>query len=372
VSSRRQVLHDWVRQVEALLPAARVTRSRVLALGALGMLWSGSVTLLKVAAALPLAASDPSLERRLRRWLTNPQVSQETLWQPLLPTLLAGLGHREVVFVFDPTPYRDEATILCLGVVCRHRILPLAWQVLPQQAAWPQRLAEILPRLLAPVAAALPAGATATLLADRGLVGPTVLDAAAGVGWHVVLRLRAGGGETTRVRLGDGVVRRLAALPTGPGQRYHGPAAIFQDAGWREGELTIHWDAAEPEPWVLFSDRPGGGQRVREYRKRARAEATSEDAKGRGFALERSKVRARDRIDRLLLALHLALWWAYGLGLHAIRHGDRHRFDRRDRRDLSLVRLGRVACLTALDHDDRLPALPFRQTPTGWTFAWSA
>lgn len=369
MSSRRRLLHDWMRQVEALLPAARVTRCRVLALGAAGMLWANSVTLRKVAAALPLAASDPSTERRLQRFVSNPAVSVATLWQPLLPVLLATLGRRELVFVFDPTPYRDCATILCLGIIWRHRILPVVWQVMPQQESWPERLDPILTAMLAVVNAALPAGCHATLLADRGLVGPTVPDCAQAIGWHVVLRLRAGTGEETRVRLGDGAEQRVADLPTGPGQRFHGPAAIFKGAGWRQGHLTIHWDATAKEPWVLFSDRPGGADRVREYRQRARAEATYQDEKGRGFALERSKIVACDRLERLLLPLHLALWWAYGLGLQAVRNGQRHRFDRRDRRDLSLVRLGRTACTTALDLD-HLPALPFRQTPTGWTFPW--
>lgn len=369
MSSRERVLHEWMGQVEAMLPGARVTRARVLALFAAGVLWAGAVTLLKAAAALPLPAADPSIERRFKRFLTNPAVTLEALWQPLLPALLRGLGQRELVLVFDPTPYRGRATILVVGVVVRHRVLPLAWRVLPQQEDWPEPLRPILTELLAAVAAALPPGATATLLADRGLVGPTVIDCARAVGFHVILRLRAGAGEATRVRLGDGAEQRLADVPTGPGQRFAGRAAIFKEAGWREGFLTVHWDRAEPEPWVLFSDRPAGPGRVREYRKRARAEATYQDEKGRGFALDASKLVALDRLERLLLAVHLALWWAYGLGLQAVRNGWRRRFDRRDRRDLSLVRLGRTACLAALDLGHR-PALPFRLTPAGWSFPW--
>jgi hypothetical protein len=369
VPRRVEVLHAWVRQVESVLPGERVTRVRVLALFAAGVLWAGSVTLLKVAAALPLPATDPSTERRLKRFLTNPRVTVAALWQPLLPALLRGLGQREVVLVFDPTPYRGAATILVVGVVVRHRVLPLVWRVVPQQAPWPEPLGPILTALLTAAAAALPPGATATLLADRGLVGPTVVNCAWAVGFHVILRLRAGAGEETRVRLGDGPEQRVADLPAGPGQRFAGPAAIFKDAGWREGFLTIHWDGAAKEPWVLFSDRPAGPDRVREYRRRARAEATYQDEKGRGFLLERSKVAAPERIERLLLAVHLALWWAYGLGLQAVRNGQRHRFDRRDRRDLSLVRLGRTACAATLDLDHR-PALPFRRTPAGWTFPW--
>lgn len=369
MSTRVRLLHEWMRQVEALLPAARVTRSRVLALFAAGVLWATSVTLLKVAATLPVAATDPSLERRLRRFLANPAVDVASLWQPLLPALLARLGGRDLLLVFDPTPYRDCATLLVVGVVVRQRVLPLMWQVMPQQAAWPERLREVLARLLGDIAAALPAATTVTLLADRGLVGPAVLDAAADVGFHVVLRLRAGAGEATRVRLGDGPEQRLADLPTGPGQRYRGPAAIFKAAGWRTGELTVHWDAAAKEPWVLFSDRPAGPDRVREYRRRAHAEATYQDEKRRGFDLEASKVVGLDRIERLLLAVHLALWWAYGLGLQTIRTGHRARFDRRDRRELSLVRLGRTACTALLDLNHR-PALPFRLTPHGWSFRW--
>jgi Transposase DDE domain len=369
MSTRCQVLHAWTRQVQRLLPTVHATRAATLAAFALGILWSGTVTLLHVAAALPLPASDASSERRWRRFLANDRVSLESLWQPLVPALLAGVGQRDVLFVFDPTPYRDCATLLCLGLVCRGRVLPVAWRVVPQQQAWPERLEAILDEVLAEVNAALPGGVTATLLADRGLVGPAVIEAAQRVGWHVVLRLRASAGEATVVRVGTGPEQRLATLPTGPGQRWDSPVAIFKAAGWRDGFLTIRWDPAAAEPWVLFSDRPGGAARVREYRRRATAEATYQDAKGRGFGLERSKVVALDRIARLLLVVHLALWWAFGLGLQTIRNGQRHRYDRRGRRDLSLVRLGHTACLDALHHD-RAPMLPFRLTPTGWAFPW--
>ncbi len=371
MSTRMHVVHAWRRQVQTLLPQVHAARATTLALFSLGVLWSGTVTLLKVAAALPLPACDPSLERRWRRFLANDRVSVAALWTPLLPVLLAGLGPREMVFVFDPTPYRADATLLVLGVVCRRRVLPVAWRVVPQQTAWEARVRPLLDDLLAEAAAALPAGCRPTLLADRGLVGPAIIDAARAVGWHVVLRLKASAGEATRVRWPDGREQRLAELPTRPGQRLATAAAIFKGAGWREGFLTIHWARDQDEPWVLFSARPAGHDRVREYRQRVRAEATYADAKGRGFDLERSKVVILERIDRLLLVLHLALWWAYGLGLQSIRNGERHRFDRRDRRDLSVVRLGATACLAALNQEHP-HALPFRQTPTGWVYPWSA
>jgi hypothetical protein len=68
-----------------------------------------------VAAALPLPARVPSIERRLRRFLANPRVTVETLWRPLLPALLPALLRRwvgqEVVLVCDPTPQRGDWTV---------------------------------------------------------------------------------------------------------------------------------------------------------------------------------------------------------------------------------------------------------------------
>jgi hypothetical protein len=369
MQARLRLLHDWGRQVRALLPAARATRAATLALFALGVLWAGNLTLLRVAAALPLRAADPSTERRLRRWLANPAVVVGELWRPLLPALLAGCAGREVLLVFDPTPVRDRATLLVLGVAQHKRVLPVAWRVVPQQEPWPAPLGELFAAMAAEAAAALPAGCAVTLAVDRGLVGPEVIDRGRAVGWHVLMRLRAGAGEATRVRLADGRERRLAELPTGPGQRWHGPAAVFKQAGWRAGHVTIHWARGAAEPWVLFSDRPGGPDRVREYRRRARAEATYADCKRRGWDLERARIADPARLDRLLLALHLALWWAHQLGLRAARAGRRRRFDRADRRDLSLVRLGRAWLEEELAHGRR-PPLPFRPAPDGWAYPW--
>ena len=120
---------------------------------------------------------------------------------------------------------------------------------------------------------------------------------------------------------------------------------------------------------MLFSDRPAGPDRVREYRRRVRAEATYQDEKSRGFDLEASKITALDRLERLLLPVHLALWWGYGLGLWVVRSGQRRRYDRPDRRDLSLLRLGQTACTNALDREHP-PPFPFRLTSHGWTFRW--
>ena len=371
MSARLRLLHAWMAQVDALLPTVRVTRCRVLALFAVGMIWAETVRLHRVAAVLPLGVRVPSTERRLRRFLANPAISVETLWWPLLPHLLGRWAGQEVVLVFDPTPHRGDWTVLWVGIVVHHRVLPLSWQVVPQQDPWPQTLETLLPALLEPIAAALPAGCTVTLLGDRGVAGPTLIDAARQRGWDVVLRLNVGETQAHRLRLVPGETGQLGEewrlwdwVET-VGTGWQGAVHIFKGAGWRSGYLTVHRRVGMREWWILFSTRPGGRERIREYARRSRVEATFGDGKRRGWGLEQSRVTDPAHLHRLLLVWHLALWWLHALGAHVIKTGARSRFDRTDRRERSLVRLGWLWLRHELEHG-RCPPLLFRPTATGW------
>ena len=146
---------------------------------------------------------------------------------------------------------------------------------------------------------------------------------------------------------------------TKPGQRFTGVVDRFKDAGWRTLQLTIHWDATASEPWILISDAPAGTARVAAYRKRSRCEATYLDLKSRGWAIEATKLTHAARLDRLLLGLHVAFWWAHDLGLRVIRTGERSRYDRSDRRDKSVVKLG-WAMVADRMRQERLPQLALR------------
>lgn len=372
MSTRRSVLHDVTRQMGALLPDLRVTRSRTLAWFMLGLLWAGTVSLTAVAAHVPGSARTASTEQRLRRWLTNPAVVVETMWSGLLPALLASRAGHEVIMVIDPTPAADRFPIVQLGIVCRHRVLPVAWRVMPLHERWSTPQHQIIRELIAQVAAALPKDCSVTVVADRGLTCATLIDSCRAVGWHFTLRVSANERQGPLVRLEDGSVARLWDLVPAPGSSRVLAGALFKGDGWRSGWLTLHWDRGHKEPWLLISDRPGGLDRVRDYRRRTRVEATYEDDKSRGWQLNASRIRAADRFDRLLLALALAYWWATQLGLRAVRHGQRRQYDHAGRRDLSIVRLGRVSLLDRCNRQQRRPPLLFRSTDHGWVAPWLA
>jgi hypothetical protein len=337
---------------------------------------AGTVRLNQVAAALPLGVRVPSTERRLGRFLANPAVDVATLWQPLLPVLLAPWAGQEVTLVFDPTPLGATWTVLWVGVVCHQRVLPLVWRLVPQQTDWPDTLGPLLAPLLDQIAAALPAACQVTLLADRGVSGPTVLDLCQARGWDVVVRLNVGATQAHRLRLpgpaadtapapGWGAEHRLWDVAGTVASGWTAPAQICKGAGWRTGHLTVYHRPHLQERWVLFSTRPGGYARVREYARRGHVDATFADGKRRGWGLEQSHVRQDAHLDRLLLVWHVALWWLHGLGRQVIKHGLRPQFDRVDRRDRSVVRLGWLWLRDVLAQG-RCPPLLFRHTPAGW------
>ena len=268
---------------------------------------------------------------RLRRWLANAAVEPAALWGPVLPGLLARWAGREVVLVFDPTPCRGSHSLLVVSVVWGERALPAAWAVQPQREKWDEAMGPVLGRRLGRVAAALPTGAAGsppagpvTVLLDRGLQGAEMVDAVLAHGWHPVLRLKTEAGEAARLRRPgppeEGLAAHVRAVAR-EGRCWAGEAALFKAAGWREGWLTVWWGPGQKEPLALFSTRPGGMARVAEERRRVRVEATCQDLKGRGLGLEDGRLRTAAPLERLLLAVLLASWLEWVLGMRAVRQG---------------------------------------------------
>jgi hypothetical protein len=341
MQTRHRLLHIWQAELDRLVPEVRATQRRGFALLVAGLLWAGTVNLSRIAGELPLAATIPSIDRRLRRWLANEAIAPQALWLPLLPHLLGPLAGPAPVFVLDPTDLPGKRRLLVLGLALRKRVLPLAWKWTPSHQKWTRTLGALVAQMTPPVSAALPAGVVPTLIADAGLSGPRLLQACLAAGWHFVLRLPLNQNSSHKVRVADGHECRLWDLVAGPGHDWQGGVDVFKGAGWVPVFLTIHWARHEEHPWILISDAVQGRAAVRCYRRRTHVEATFQDAKSRVWDLPHSKLVAASRLARLVVALVVAVWWTARLALTTTRHGQRRRFDRRRSRRWGLLRLGR-------------------------------
>jgi len=366
---------QWQEQVKQLWPDIHGHQKKTLALVVIGMVLSGTAVLQRIAESLFLhgisEAKMTSIERRLARFVANEHLVVSKVWKDFMSQILPYWRDQKLRFVLDCTPLDERACIVYLGLLVHSRVLPVAWCVMPAHEEWEQGQWEIVARLLDSVIPHLGA-ADCTLIADRGLAGFALVHLCRARQWHYLLRVCK---EHTCRRQMAGKWTDWTALShiiLKPGQQWFGRMLLWQDQTIETcGSLV--WEPNHEEAWLLISDQPAGWRRVTEYAYRMRVESTFQDSKSRGWNVEASLIADRARLDRLLLGLFLAMWWVTHLAASCIHHGQRARFDRSDRRDKGIFRLGRLWLLDILRRAKTSAALtwclPFQKKGSTWRFA---
>jgi hypothetical protein len=255
---------QWSGQLRAFLPEVQGHRRKALAFCVLGVALAGTARLPRVAEALVgvSAATTPSIERRLSRFLAKQQIVVLPLWTQLLGAFLRLWRARRLVFVLDATSLDERASVLYRGLLVHSRRLPVSWQVLPVHEKWEQRQWEVVGALLDRVIPHVGA-AECTLLADRGLVGHPLVQRCAQRGWHYGLPLSAAHTcQPTRGRWAH-TWRACQRLVPRRGRQWYGAVQLWQERPV-SAQVSATWDPGQKDPWIVVSDRPAGRQRVRE------------------------------------------------------------------------------------------------------------
>jgi hypothetical protein len=106
----------------------------------LGIVLSGSAVMQRVAETLSehglSEAKMASIERRLARFIGNSRIVVPMIWKLFLTQVLTPFRGQQVHFVLDNTPFREDLTIVYLGLLVHSRVLPVAWAVMPAQTTW--------------------------------------------------------------------------------------------------------------------------------------------------------------------------------------------------------------------------------------------
>jgi len=372
-TSAFRVWHLLARQVKQMVPQLHGHRAKTLALLVLGVVLAKSILSAKVAEHMRrlLGTRASSQERTWGRFLANEAIEPEMLWRGFLPSLLAGWAYqRELTFVVDTTLLGDRVIVVSFGLLCHSRVWPLGWRVMPGKEAWEQGQYAIIAQMMAAVQPYV-SHAQCRLLADSGLTRYRLVTLCEQMGWHYLLRLEMDRNQCALcTQEGTELVwQPVSALVPAPGAYWAGRVWLWkthQHPCW----LTATWQQGQDAPLVVLSDEGAGRGYLCRYRARMRIEATFEDQKSRGFELHHTHVRDRAHLERLLLLLALAIWWLARLGGSCIHHGQRTRFDRTDRRDKSVLRLGHLWVQEILDHGPTAATLarclPFHRHGTGW------
>jgi hypothetical protein len=341
---------DWRQCLRReLLPEVHGHQAKAPADLSFGIAPSGQCRSGHLALAVPGPARPASVQRRCERFLANDRIRPRLWLWHLARNLLAPRAGRRLRLLPDETPKANDLRVLKVSVAFGKRAVPVL-AVCYRPGDPPLPLPVLIPWLLRRVRACLPADARVTLLADRGLAWPVILDACAEPGWHYLPRLQG----QTRVILPDGREVTAAELAGRIGGRWSGEARLFKKAGWRAASVLACWPLGRPGPWLLVSDERACPRRFAAYGQRTWTEELFRDEKSQGLNWQKSRVDDPVRAERLLLLLALALILAIVLGVRVLKRGWRREPETGRRRGLSVVQPGPRWLRYAINHGSPL------------------
>lgn len=328
-----RMLRSWRDCVQEVWRGLHGHQIKALTEAAFAMAVAQNAQLSRMAVTTPGDARVASQERRWQRLVANERLSVRALAPRWARQALAEPGR--LLLAIDETPQANHLRAMKLSRIIRGRAIPLLWHVYrPHELPMPQP--QLVLDLLERADWLLPADRRPTLLADRGLSWPVVVDFCVEHGWHFLLRLQ----DQTRVRVDGEADAPASRLAPRQGACWRGSAEVFKIAGWRAANVVAWWPHDSDERWILMTDQPPTRGLCRTYRQRMRQEQAFRDEKSHGFQWQLSRVRRPTHASRLLLIMAVAMTLLIRLGLRLIRLGRRRDLERPDRRTLSVFQLG--------------------------------
>jgi hypothetical protein len=218
-----------------------------------------------------------------------------------------------LLLILDPTSQDDRVCLVTAAVWYRGRALPLVWLAWAANtplvgAGFWERIAQ----LLETVATLLPLGARVIWLADRAFGTPAFTDLVTAQGWFYVVRVQG----QTRCRDRQGRERQVQQLRRPYRRRAKMRGQTFKKRGWRVTSVVTLWGKRFSSPLCVVSNLPLGWYLLRLYRRRYPIEATFRDFKSYGWQWEQGQVSDLAHVQRLLVAMAFATWFALIVGAH--------------------------------------------------------
>jgi len=329
--------NTWFKRIRELLPKERVTRVRNVAWIIVGLFQGQSVHLSCIAQKLPFKAKLTSTTDRFRRLINNPAFAVRTWYKPIAEALLADASRCGTVrLIVDGSKVGAAHQLLMVALAYRKRALPIAWDWIPTARGHSKTALQL--KLLRFVHSLMPDSAEIILTGDSEFGRIPVAQQLDRWHWGYVLRKK---GDThvciSHTSLDWQLFSNLITVRDQIGWYTH---AIVTRKHLYHTHLLAYWATGAKEPWLLMTNLSDSRLALKSYRQRMWIEEMFGDWKRHGVCLEQTHLRGRDHLSRLVFLVALLYLWLVAFGARAIKSGQRHLVDRKDRRDLSLFRIG--------------------------------
>lgn len=330
-----QTYHTFEKHIQHMLQVKHQSRIRNLAWLMTGIYFSRSVHLSRIANKIMGPTKRRSRTRRVSRFLHNGHFRVRDWYRPVAESVLAEAADagRPIQLVIDATKVTSSHQLLVVAIAFRRRALPLAWTWIRHKKG--HSSGDKQRALLAYVYDLIPSHTTVVLLGDseftplQGLLEQW--------GWYYVLRQK---GSHQICPTPTAPWQRVDQLLTKPGQRVWLEDALLTQKHQHQTNFLAIWQPGYPEPWLLATNLPSARVAVQAYRKRMWIEAMFGDFKKHGFDLEKSRLGDFMSLSRLTFVVAILYVALISLGVSVVKQGHRHLVDRRERRDLSIFRIG--------------------------------
>jgi hypothetical protein len=379
--SRHPQVYAWSQEITTRLPSLSPALAGVLALWSVGMVLARRCGLDSVTThvAAVLGQSFDTVRQRLRefyqeagakRGVKRKDFAVGACFAPLLTWVLSFWTNKRLALALDVTNLGSRFHGLCISVLYGGIGIPVAWKILVgnQPEAWHPHWCELLGRLKA----AVDQDWQVVVLSDRGLESPRLFAAIVELGWHPLMRVKAGGkfrpnGWRNWYWMRD-FVRR-------PGGRFAMVGAAYKGEPMN-CTLLACWDEGHEEPWLLLTDLSASAGNPCWYAWRAWIEQGFKVTKSAGLNWQNTRMTRADRAERQFLAIAVTTLWLVAVGAEVERRaeietigplrwpqGDTANAADRPRR-IRLFVLGAAAVLAALVNHQCMPHGKF--SPEAW------
>lgn len=271
------------------------------------VLASRSVNTSEIANILPRAVkSDEERYRYISRWLGNEKIDPLRAMKGFVPEMMEALSEKgeTVILMLDQSKISEGFECLMVSARVRERAVAVGWRVIETKG---EIGFEIQEGLIREVKKMIPEGIEVMLAADRFYGTSSLISLCQELEWKYRIRLKGNmilshqGGE---LKTGELLKLGLRSLEEAELNK----TGVVTNIGVLQEE-------GHPEPWIVaMGCRPTEG-RVLDYGMRWGIEALFSDMKTRGFGVTKTKLKDAKRIERLLLVLKIACYWAVSTGM---------------------------------------------------------
>ena len=307
--------------VTSKMPHLRKPEAVVLSMWSFGIAITQCCGLSTVSGFLATLFEQPenTVRQRLREWYKNRthksgqqrcELDVSASFVPLLRWILSWWppDEKRLVLAADASTLSDRFTVLLIAVVYRGCSLPVVWKIVGATAkgSWqPYWLA-----LFKHFETAIEPDWFVIVTTDRGLYAKWFYEGIQALHWHPFMRINQQGYYQVNPQQSFAPLKDVI---TQLGQSWTGKVTCFKTNPLR-CTLLARWDEGYSDPWLIVTDLEPEQAEIVWYGLRSWIECLFKDIKRGGLNWHLTRMREPERVERLWLAIAVAMIWLVSVG----------------------------------------------------------